>query len=209
MKKCRILGTTCCQWRNLYPIATYDAYLLMLLILDPSFVGAPLPRKQDDDHHAILPFWDSYCPYVINLYELNEPQHEKINNVAVRRLIWVWSLSAWRKLGSLATHWAHSEDSDQTEQMPRLIWVFAGRTLTLLVLSCCSSNTAAKSWEVWYMGSNWCSPYVLHCGRNCVPKPSGAIVIGLDYYVGNLGFYSCLGWVWLAFSWVLFPAVLA
>ena len=29
----------------------------------------------------------------------------------------VWSeslLSAWRKLGSLATHWAHSEDSDQT-----------------------------------------------------------------------------------------------
>ena len=43
----------------------------------------------------------------------------------------VWSessLSAWRKLGSLATHWAHSEDSDQTGRMPRLIWVFAGHT---------------------------------------------------------------------------------
>ena len=43
----------------------------------------------------------------------------------------VWSessLSAWRKLGSLATHWVHSEDSDQTGQMPRLIWVFAGHT---------------------------------------------------------------------------------
>ena len=43
----------------------------------------------------------------------------------------VWSessLSAWRKLRSLATHWAHSEDSDQTGWMPRLIWVFAGRT---------------------------------------------------------------------------------
>ena len=38
------------------------------------------------------------------------------------------SLSAWRKLRSLATHWAHSKDSDQTGQMPRLIWVFAGRT---------------------------------------------------------------------------------
>ena len=28
----------------------------------------------------------------------------------------VWSeslLSAWRKLGALATHWAHSKDSDQ------------------------------------------------------------------------------------------------
>ena len=34
------------------------------------------------------------------------------------------SLSAWRKL----TQWAHSEDSDQTGEMPRLIWVFAGRT---------------------------------------------------------------------------------
>ena len=43
----------------------------------------------------------------------------------------VWSessLSAWRKLGSLAIHWAHSEDSDQRGWMPRLIWVFAGRT---------------------------------------------------------------------------------
>ena len=49
------------------------------------------------------------------------------------------SLSAWRKLGSLATHWAHSEDSDQTGRMPWLIWVFAGCTVTLLVLSCCSS----------------------------------------------------------------------
>ena len=43
----------------------------------------------------------------------------------------VWSeslLSAWRKIGSLATHWAHSEDSGQTGRMPRLIWVFAWRT---------------------------------------------------------------------------------
>ena len=51
----------------------------------------------------------------------------------------IWSessLCTWRKLGSLATHWAHSlsflqadsEDSDQTGRMPRLIWVFAGRT---------------------------------------------------------------------------------
>ena len=40
-----------------------------------------------------------------------------------------------KKLGSLATHWAHSEDSAQTGWMPRLIWVFAGRTVILLVLS--------------------------------------------------------------------------
>ena len=31
---------------------------------------------------------------------------------------------------------ADSEDSDQTGWMPRLIWVFIGRTLILLVLSC-------------------------------------------------------------------------
>ena len=50
----------------------------------------------------------------------------------------VWSES------SLCTQWvakdptflhADSEDSDQTGRMPRLIWVFAGRTVILLVLS--------------------------------------------------------------------------
>ena len=45
------------------------------------------------------------------------------------RPVWSeFSLSAWRKLGSFATHWVHSEDSDQTGWMPRLIWVFAGCT---------------------------------------------------------------------------------
>ena len=46
----------------------------------------------------------------------------------------VWSessLSAWRE---------YSEESDQTGRMPRLIWVFAGRTAILLVLSCRGSN---------------------------------------------------------------------
>ena len=75
-----------------------------------------------------------------------EPPRDKTNKVSVRpaktqislgiRLVWSESLlSAWRKLGPLATHWAHSEDSDQTGWMPRLIWVFAGRTVILLVLS--------------------------------------------------------------------------
>ena len=77
-----------------------------------------------------------------------------------RHLSPVWSessLSAWRKLGSLATHWAHSEDSDQTGRMPRRIWVFAGRTLILLVLSCRGSL-------LWQLG---CWHYVIwHCGRN-------------------------------------------
>ena len=58
-------------------------------------------------------------------------------------LLTVYMLSAWRKPGFIATHWVYSEDSDQTGRMPRLIWVFAGRTLTLLVLSCRDSFTLA------------------------------------------------------------------
>ena len=54
----------------------------------------------------------------------------------------VWSES------SLCAQWvakdpsflhADSEDSDQTGRMPRLIWVFAGCTIILMVLSCCGS----------------------------------------------------------------------
>ena len=60
----------------------------------------------------------------------------------------VWSespLSAWIKLGSTATHWEHSEDTDQTGRIPRLIWVFAGRTVILLVLSWSGSNKYSGS----------------------------------------------------------------
>ena len=63
------------------------------------------------------------------IYEL---PHDKTNKMTVcpaktqisLGICPVWSdslLSAWRKLGSLATHWPHSEDSDQTGRMPRLI----------------------------------------------------------------------------------------
>ena len=84
---------------------------------------------------------------------LNEPRHDKINKMSVHpvktrislgiRPVWSESLlSAWRKLGSLATHWAHCEDSDQTGGMPRLIWVFAGRTLI-----CWFCHVAAQMFE--------------------------------------------------------------
>ena len=43
--------------------------------------------------------------------------------------------SAWASAQSVAD----SEDSDQTGRMPRLIWVFAWRTVILLVVSCCGS----------------------------------------------------------------------
>ena len=68
------------------------------------------------------------CIYL--LQNIIEPRHDKTKTMSVR-ISPIWSessLSAWRKLGSLATHWAHSEDCDQIGRMPRLIWVFAGRT---------------------------------------------------------------------------------
>ena len=88
-----------------------------------------------------------------------ETRHDKTNKMAVRRaktqislgIHPVWSessLSAWRSTGSLATHWAHSEDSDQTGRMPRLIWVFAGSTLILLVLSCRGSYVDIKTFLI-------------------------------------------------------------
>ena len=68
----------------------------------------------------------------ISAYYFFEPPHDKTNKVACVptedsdqpgiRPVWSESsLSTWRKLGSLATHWAHSEDFDQTGRMPRLI----------------------------------------------------------------------------------------
>ena len=52
------------------------------------------------------------------------------------RVVWSEStLSAWRNIGSLTFQNAHSEDSDQTARMRRLIGIFAGRT--------CPKNTQA------------------------------------------------------------------
>ena len=69
------------------------------------------------------------------------------------------SLSAWRKLGFLATRWAPSEDSDQTWRTPRLIWVFAERTVILLVLSWGGSViicTKLRQWKRTRFKKNWC-----------------------------------------------------
>ena len=81
-----------------------------------------------------------------------EPWYDKTNKVTVRPaktqirlgIRPVWSES------SLCAQWvakdpsylhADSEDADQTRRMPRMIWVFTGRTHILLVLSCRDSIT--------------------------------------------------------------------
>ena len=75
---------------------------------------------------------------------------------AQRRLRSAWaSLSAWRNLGSLAAHWVHIEDSIQPGRMPRLIWVFARRTLILLVLSCRGSDDVLPGKQRRTTSSEW------------------------------------------------------
>ena len=50
-------------------------------------------------------------------------------NLGIRPVWAESSLSACRKLGSFATHWAYSEYTDHTGRMPRLISVFGGRAV--------------------------------------------------------------------------------
>ena len=102
------------------------------------------------------------------------------------RLVWSESpLSAWRKVGSLATHWAHSEDSDQTGQtgqMPRLIWFFAGPTVVLLVLSWGGSFVVVLHWNL--LENNGSSVTVLISSILTVYVVSTA----LDYWHMYLGY---------------------
>ena len=76
-----------------------------------------------------------------------EPPYVKTNKMSVRpaktritmgiRPVWseTWLCAHWVAKDPSFLH-AYSKDSDETGQMPRLIWVFAGCTLILLVLSC-------------------------------------------------------------------------
>ena len=98
------------------------------------FLSALMPADQSHVHSVL------HCSkYLSRLVTKPTKRHMHPAKTQISlsiRAVWSESsLSAWRKRGSLATQWAHSEDSDQTGRMPRLIWVFTGRTVILLVLS--------------------------------------------------------------------------
>ena len=83
-------------------------------------------------HFQRYVFW-CYVSYIYNWASAWQNQQNvrpaKIQiSLGIRPAWSLSSLSAWGKLGSLATYWVHSEDSDQTGRMPRLICVFARRT---------------------------------------------------------------------------------
>ena len=97
------------------------------------------------------------------------PRYDKTNKMSVRPAKTQISLGILPVLSeaSLCTQWvandpsflhADSEDSDHTGWMPRLIWVFTGRTVTLLVLSCRGSFLLCMQRMKWSVGrmSNVC-----------------------------------------------------
>ena len=82
--------------------------------------------------HALAHMWRTLVMWT--LVALLKPTKRHVRpaktqiSLAIRQVWSDSSLSAWGKLGSLTTHWTHSEDSDQTGHPPSLIWVFAWRT---------------------------------------------------------------------------------
>ena len=115
---------------------------LRTLVFFPEISNAQKPHPPSGCHHCfvsqilyiqssrvslLIPSWTIFC-----FHKWAASWQNQQNGMCdQQRLGWSGSLlSAWRKLGSLiiATHWVHSEDSDQTGWMPRLIWVFAGHT---------------------------------------------------------------------------------
>ena len=108
-------------------------------------------------------------------FRWHEPRHDKPNKMCVPQaktqislgICPVWSESSlctlWVAKDSMFLH-ANSENSDQTGRMPMLIWVFAGRTLILLVLSCPSSfNFLTCVGNVLLLDWSWSSLNSLRC----------------------------------------------
>ena len=97
-----------------------------------------------------------------------EPRHDKTNKMSVRPaktqiclgICTVWSESSlFAQCVAKDPRFLHadSKDSDQTERMPRLIWVFAGRTVTLLVLKCRGHMPVDLLYIVRYMTDEGCA----------------------------------------------------
>ena len=94
-----------------------------------------------------------FCLRLI-LFVIIGPRHDKTSKMSVRPAKTQINLSirpVWSE-SSRCAEWvvkdpsfllADSEESDQTRRMARLIWVFAGRTVTLFVLSCRGSYRAS------------------------------------------------------------------
>ena len=92
------------------------------------------------------------------------------------RLVWSESsLSAWRNIGSSATHWVHCDDS-QTGRMPRLIWVFAGRTCHIVGFVMRRLKSRLFSSKIWshhfyiFTNENWATAQQNQQNQLCIQQ---------------------------------------
>ena len=128
---------------------------------------------------------------------LHEPRHNKTNKMSVRPAKTQISLGirpVWSE-SSLCAKWvakdpmflqADSEYSDQTGR--RLIWVFAGRTATLLVLSWGSSHWF--QWEtvkIWRLGK-----LKITCSLTCFWCPFQFVLLFINIFQNRLGSVATL-----------------
>ena len=147
------------SWTDSIKPSLVYSYVLSLLPNDPFFrnysssmhlvFSAVWPPLKVSPYFIIMQIiflilWDQWIHSWVSLQDVSQLKTKPTMWLcAQRRLRSAWasaqsdqsSLSEWRKVGPLATHWTHSEGSDQTGRMHRLIWVFAGRTVILLVLT--------------------------------------------------------------------------
>ena len=116
-----------------------------------------------------------------------EPRHDKTNKVTVRpaktqislgiRPVWsASSLSAWRKLGSLATHWAHSQDwSDWADAQADLNihWAHShivGFVVRRLMCAWRNRELSSNTNLMWFSGLSFDDTTSREQSRECVPS---------------------------------------
>ena len=120
-----------CEWHCDAQTEVYISYIYLRFVFSATWFCNP----ERSGH------WERHT------FHWYEPRHDKINKISVRpaktqislgiRLVWSeYLLCAQCVAKDPSFLHADSEGSDQTGRMPRLVSVFAGRTLILLVLSC-------------------------------------------------------------------------
>ena len=133
------------------------------VLLDMSFSKvreSTVDPDQTAQSHLINVYliWNSICIFRVHyIFTWATSWQNQQNDMCVQwRLRSAWastqsdqsSLSAWRKLGSLATHWAHSEDSDLTGRMPRLMSSLGARSF------CWFCREAVYLWmRIWFFSA--------------------------------------------------------
>ena len=123
--------------------------------------------------------------HVTMTYELQHDKTNKITSAPMDPPVWSESsLSAWKKkFVSLATYWVHSEDSEQTGRMPRLICVFAACT-GHCVGFVMTTNDVTSFDNLFFMESTSNQAILLLMHYSCVtPAPMGPGIAGLKCQV--------------------------